>query len=234
MFSGTKGVVARKTVHSSMKFPRNVRRVQPRVQGGAHSQEGKRKGTPPRLRASFGRLDAASGGTSVNSPMKVNSDPGRPPLQDRLHETLKRVTRARKTDAERRRETDLSRGAPVVRVSLEALDPPKGSRGSKGSAGKSTPAAVCLVASMLASVVDGLSLSGPTSMLDQIGINVNESQAAWEGEPHIACPGVSFNLKPDITKDSCLGQIRSFCFGTIQTEEDFPSKLSDQAQRSSS
>ena len=59
----------------------------------------------------------------------------------------------------------------------------KGSRGSKGSAGKSTPAAVCLVASMLASVVDGLSLNGPKSMLDQVGINVSESQAAWEGEP---------------------------------------------------
>ena len=123
MFSGTKGVVARRTVHPSMKFPRNVKRVQPRVQGGARSQEGKRKGTPPRLHASFGKLDAVSGGTSVNSPMKVSNDPGRQLLQDRPHEILRRVTRARKTNVERRRETDLSRGAPVVRVSLEALGP---------------------------------------------------------------------------------------------------------------
>ena len=90
---------------------------------GARSQEGKRKGTPPRLHVSFGRLDAVSGGTSVNSPMKVSNDPGRLLLQDRLHEILRRVIRARKTDAERRRETDPSRGAPVVRVSLEALGP---------------------------------------------------------------------------------------------------------------
>ena len=123
---------------------------------------------------------------------------------------------------EGRRETDLSRGAPVVRVGLEALDPLRGLVVREASAGKSTPAAVCLVASMLASVVDGFSLSGPTSVLDQIGININESQAAWEGEPHIACPGVSFNLKPDITRVHAWGRLDPFVSEPSKPKKTFP------------
>ena len=75
---------------------------------------------------------------------------------------------------------------------------------------------------MLASVVDGFSLSGPTSVLDQIGININESQAAWEGEPHIACPGVSFNLKPDITRVHAWGRLDPFVSEPSKPKKTFP------------
>ena len=75
---------------------------------------------------------------------------------------------------------------------------------------------------MLASVVDGLSLSGPIPMMDQVGINISESQAAWEGEPHVACPSVSFNLKPDVTRVHAWGRLDPFVSESSKPKKTFP------------
>ena len=59
-------------------------------------------------------------------------------------------------------------------------------------------------------------------MLDHVGINVSESQAAWEGEPCVACPGVSFNLKPDITKIHAWGRLDPFVSEPSKPKKTFP------------
>ena len=143
--------------------------------------------------------------------------PARSPSRDSQKSDKSKKDKRRKKKGDRSQ----SRGSSGSRKSGGSRSS-KGSRGSRGSAGKSTPAAVCLVASMLASVVDGFSLSGPTSVLDQIGININESQAAWEGEPHIACPGVSFNLKPDITRVHAWGRLDPFVSEPSKPKKTFP------------
>ena len=153
--------------------------------------------TSRRLRASIGKQDAARGEANVNSPTQASRSPARPLQPDQDPAVLAEAII--RTSEEEGQEGQAGQERKTTRIRSQDLVGFKGSGGSS----RSSPAAVCLVASMLASSVEGL--------------------ATGNGWPHIACPAkikVKFETKPNITEYRTTGDLFRY-----EVEGNNPSKF---------